>query len=479
MIDYPIYQEIKDCMKENGTLDEELLDRCYNLAYRVHEKQKRKSGEPYIIHPLHVGWILAQLLFSCDVVCAGFLHDVLEDGEGEFVYTKEELANMTNSHIADLVEAVTAIKMDADHRNLSKTELDKASLDKFLREAHANPEAYYVKLADRLHNLSTLESMKPVKQIGKVRETRRLLLPIAEELKAYYFQSRMEDYCFKYDNAKQYRIVEKKYSKVLKENEVSIQNLKEELSNLTSGKLDTQICLSQIFPRYHVYNRNLSKVYYDAVQKTNNLSYLDLSFTKEEIPILNIMLFVNEQVKEKRIHYFFTLYNECLYKKGYFWLEHGRDKKNHLPYVHLKDMYNNTYKFILVTKEEAHSYNVGNLDYLEDKNIPNADEYFKGSIDIYMRNGSKYTFVKGGTVLDCAFEILKEEAVYASYAIVNDIIPVGEASEKESLYQILNTGDNLIIVMGSSPKAEIDWFLHLTTKTAQFMLANYLKSKAE
>ena len=120
------YDNLKKIMKKNDRIiNEELLDRCYNLAKRCHQTQRRASGELYIIHPVSVAKILATLGFETNIIAAALCHDILEDSEGENKVTYKDLIKITNIEVADLVNAVTAIKRDTDNLDLSKKYADR------------------------------------------------------------------------------------------------------------------------------------------------------------------------------------------------------------------------------------------------------------------------------------------------------------------------------------------------------------------
>jgi len=182
-----------------------LIRRAYAFAERAHEGQVRKSGEPYIIHPLNVAHILAELSFEPAVIAAGLLHDVLEDCD----VTREEIRQEFGESVLVLVEGVTKlervekrVKEDtARERNLQEME----SLRKLLM-AMANDDLHviFIKLADRLHNMRTLEYLSPDSQIRMARETLQIFAPLANRLGIWVWKAELEDLSFRYLNPKTY-----------------------------------------------------------------------------------------------------------------------------------------------------------------------------------------------------------------------------------------------------------------------------------
>ncbi|MCD6284851.1 MAG: bifunctional (p)ppGpp synthetase/guanosine-3',5'-bis(diphosphate) 3'-pyrophosphohydrolase [Anaerolineae bacterium] len=175
------------------------------MAEVAHEGQDRKSGEPYIIHPLNVAHILAELNFEPAVIAAGLLHDVLEDSE----ITREEIRRQFGEEILVLVEGVTKLERvekrvqedSARVRNLQEME----SLRKLLMAmANDDVRVIFIKLADRLHNMRTLEYLSPDSQIRMARETLQIFAPLANRLGIWVWKAELEDLSFRYLNAKVY-----------------------------------------------------------------------------------------------------------------------------------------------------------------------------------------------------------------------------------------------------------------------------------
>ena len=182
-----------------------LIRRAYALAESAHRGQDRKSGEPYIIHPLNVAHILAESNFEPAVIAAGLLHDVLEDCD----VTREEIRRQFGEEILVLVEGVTKLERvekrvqveSARERNLQEME----SLRKLLM-AMANDDlrVIFIKLADRLHNMRTLEYLSPDSQLRMARETLQIFAPLASRLGIWVWKAEFEDLSFRYLNHKIY-----------------------------------------------------------------------------------------------------------------------------------------------------------------------------------------------------------------------------------------------------------------------------------
>ena len=171
----------------------ELILRAYAFAYNVHKGVKRKSGEDYIIHPIAVACILAEMKADADTIAAGLLHDVIEDGAN---ITKELIAEEFNPTIALLVDGVTNIKK-IDFNNDKKLANAETSR-KIIESVTKDIRIMIIKLADRLHNMRTMEYQSPEKQLEKSKETLDFYVPLAEHIGEYTFKQELEDLSFLY-----------------------------------------------------------------------------------------------------------------------------------------------------------------------------------------------------------------------------------------------------------------------------------------
>ena len=172
-----LYQElIRSIRKYHPSDDISMVEKAYEIAYNAHKEQKRKSGEPYIIHPLCVAIILADLELDKETIVAGILHDVVEDT----VMTDKELAEVFGDEVALLVDGVT--KLTQISWSTDKVEIQAENLRKMFLAMAKDIRVILIKLADRLHNMRTLQYMTPAKQKEKARETMDIYAPIADRL---------------------------------------------------------------------------------------------------------------------------------------------------------------------------------------------------------------------------------------------------------------------------------------------------------
>src|SRR5881397_3538891 len=171
--------------------DEELLQRAYIFSAREHRGQVRSSGEPYLIHPLNVAYILADMRLDETSIAVGLLHDVLEDT----LTTKEALHETFGDDVAELVDGVTKISRYA---YVSKEEQQAETFRKMLLAMVDDVRVILVKLADRLHNMRTLQYLPPDRRQRIARETMDIYAPLAGRLGMSKIKNELEDLSFQY-----------------------------------------------------------------------------------------------------------------------------------------------------------------------------------------------------------------------------------------------------------------------------------------
>ncbi len=193
---------VKELIKFNPNYDETLLELAYETALKMHKDQKRKSGEPYIIHPMAVGKILAELGMDDHCIAAGLLHDAVEDTE----YTLDDCRRDFGDDIAVMVDGVTKL---TNIEYTSKEDAQAENVRKMFMAMSKDIRVLVIKLADRLHNMRTIEYQTPEKQIEKSKETLEIYAPIASRLGIYKFKFELEDISFRILEPEAYHNIER------------------------------------------------------------------------------------------------------------------------------------------------------------------------------------------------------------------------------------------------------------------------------
>lgn len=194
-------QDLLKKLEEYNPDEIEIVKKAYEYADMLHTGQTRQSGEPYIIHPLNVAYILTEMHADRDTICAGLLHDTLEDTH----ITKEDIAHYFNQDIANLVDGVTKLsKMNFS----SKQAQNFANTRKIITGITEDVRIIIIKLADRLHNMRTLEYKTEFKQKENALETMEIFVPLAYYIGAYRIKSELEDLSLKYLKPDVYKKIE-------------------------------------------------------------------------------------------------------------------------------------------------------------------------------------------------------------------------------------------------------------------------------
>lgn len=212
-----------------------LIARAFRFAYSLHEGQYRASGEPYIAHPVAVAGLLRDLGGSAAVICAGFLHDVVEDTE----VTPEEIEERFGAEVRQLVEGVTKL---SKFNFSSKTEQQAENFRRMFLAMAQDIRVILVKLADRLHNMRTLEHLASTKQKRIAKETMDIFAPLANRLGIGRVKWELEDLSFKYLDAEQYRSIQGHVAEKRADREArleqSVQILRDRLSQIGIEPVD-------------------------------------------------------------------------------------------------------------------------------------------------------------------------------------------------------------------------------------------------
>ena len=226
---------VKKIKQNCVNINMDMVNKAFNLAFEAHKEQKRDSGEPYIIHPIEVATILAELGMDTSTIVAGLLHDVIEDTE----YTYDDIKNLFGEEVANLVSGVTKItKMEYK----SKEEQQADNFRKMLLAMADDIRVIIIKLADRLHNMRTLKYRKKEKQKKTAMETLDIYAPLAHRLGISKIKWELEDLSFRYIHEEEYYNLVKQVAEKRAEREIYIKNIIEEMYNkLEEAGIDSDI----------------------------------------------------------------------------------------------------------------------------------------------------------------------------------------------------------------------------------------------
>ncbi|MCM1158024.1 MAG: bifunctional (p)ppGpp synthetase/guanosine-3',5'-bis(diphosphate) 3'-pyrophosphohydrolase [Bacteroidales bacterium] len=257
-----LYQTlIEKVLEYHPNTDITMIEKAYAIANKAHEGQLRKSGEPYIMHPLCVAIILAELELDKETIVAGILHDVIEDT----VMTNEEIEKEFSAEILLLVDGVT--KLTQLNFSQDKLELQAENLRKMFLAMAKDIRVILIKLADRLHNLRTLQYQTPAKQIEKARETMDIYSPIAHRLGISKIKVELDDLSLQYLEPEKFKELKAGIDERLEERETFIQNIVHDVKECIS-KADIKAEISgrvkhffSIYKKMVNQNKTLDQIY--------------------------------------------------------------------------------------------------------------------------------------------------------------------------------------------------------------------------
>ena len=258
---YRLYEKLKDSVKSLYSEDEvRTIEKAYELAQSSHDGQLRLSGEPYIIHPLQVARILVDMNMDCDSVCAALLHDVVEDTEASY----ETVRDIFGESIADLVDGVTKLGMVSLS---TKEERQAENLRKILIAMNRDIRVIIIKLADRIHNMRTLEFMSDAKRREKALETLEIYAPIAHRLGIRPFKEELEDLAIRFLDPVAYDDIQKSLEISGKSRNVYLEDIKNKIyervtQTVPGAHIEGRIkSVHGIYRKMYMQNKNLDEIY--------------------------------------------------------------------------------------------------------------------------------------------------------------------------------------------------------------------------
>ena len=224
--EYEIFEEY--IIKNNPKADIELIKKAYDFGELHHRGQKRNSGEDYFIHPIAVAKKLSEMKLDDQTICAGLMHDVLEDTD----VTRDQMADVFGEEITFLVDGVTKLK---NLNYTSREEKQAENIRKMVMAMSNDVRVVLIKLSDRLHNMRTLEYMTRKKQIQIADETLEIYVPLAHRLGIYSLKWELEDLCFRYQEPEKYYELAEMVNVKRREREAYINEIIESLSKSLEG----------------------------------------------------------------------------------------------------------------------------------------------------------------------------------------------------------------------------------------------------
>ena len=259
-VNHTIEEVLENAKKSNRRADLKLIRRAYDFAKSKHGDQLRRSGEPYIIHPVQVAYILSTLGLDESTICAALLHDVIEDTD----VTLQDLSKEFSPEIAEMVDGVTKLKQ-IGHASIEENQVE--NYRKMFLAMGKDIRVIIIKLADRLHNMKTLEFLRRDRQIANAKETMELYAPLANRLGIYSLKWELEDLAFKYLYPEEYRELVEGIDKKREERLQFIEKIMDDIrGQLKKQKIEAEVTgrakhLYSIYRKMKRDNKTLDQIY--------------------------------------------------------------------------------------------------------------------------------------------------------------------------------------------------------------------------
>lgn len=460
--------------------DMERIHAAFELAREAHASQKRKTGEPYILHPIAVADIASEeLMLGANPVIACFLHDVVEDTP----YTIEDIRGRFGDDVAFLVKVVT--KKHTHDYELSK-QLD--NYRQLLNSMQYDIRAILVKLADRLHNMRTLASMKPEKQMKIAGETDYFYAPLANRLGLYNIKTELENLSFRFRCPDEYEEISSLIARHVEANKDNLETFRCQIAEkLAAAGIKARVYVDYRRPfslwrkmkKYgddfnHLKYRHFVEVVFDETQTT----------LSEKEMAMKVYCILTDRFKEK--HCSMSNYIDAPKENGYQSIhvkllpDFGRWQEVHISSEAMIrqsqlgcvaernetniQMWIEKFRTVL---HDTISVPKHNEKYMED--IITA--FYNDDIQVFTPKGKKIILPQNATVIDFAYEVHTELGDHAKYARIN--------SRLEPVNTTLRRGDVVEIFTDPSCHPEQDWESFAHTFKARKSIQRYLESVPE
>lgn len=454
----------------------QLVRKAYELAAEAHKGQKRKTGEPYIIHPIAVARIVAEELeLGANPVMAAFLHDVVEDTP----YTIDDIRERFGEDVAFLVGVVTKRKKDKYDKS---KQVD--NYRQILASVQYDVRAILVKLADRLHNMRTLASMSPDKQMKIAGETDYFYAPLANRLGLYHVKTELENLSFHYRCPREYEHIEQMLDELRLTEEKNLKAFISRVMELLEGNgIKARIELRYRMPYSiwrkmhskgcdfnHVDGKHYIRIIYDATdpheEKKQSLciySVLTDYFKERPGSVANYInapkengyqsfhvKLLNDQGGWEEIH----ISSERMVRNSRLGCTAERTEENVKAWLE---------KFKAVLKDVA--YHGSEMDYMDGVTA----SFYNDDIMVFTPHGKGIILPKNATALDFAFEIHSKVGLHACYARINGRLC--------SVSTVLHRGDCVEIGIDNNSLPDEEWLNHVLTYKAKRMLRSHFANK--
>lgn len=450
----------------------ERIRRGYEFAAEAHKTQKRRSGEPYIIHPIAVATILAKELEMTDnTVIAAFLHDVVEDTD----HTIEEIQELFGEDVAKLVDAVTKRKK-ANYEYSKQVD----NYRQILESVHYDVRALLIKLTDRLHNMRTLDSMSAAKQMKIAGETDYFYAPLANRLGLYHIKTELENLSFQYRCPGDYEKLEEQLREEREEEREAIETFIVQIDQILKSEgydVRTEVRYREPYSVWRKMKETNSDINHITGKHYIRIIYKSEPNISDKSMTLRIYSALTDHLKEKpcsvcnyidtpKENGYQSFHVKLLGTKGE-WEEVHISSESMVRNSHLgcaaERSETNLSTWLQKFKDILQEIAQGNQDMKFMEGVTST--FYNDDIMVFTPKGQGVILPKGATALDFAFEIHSKIGERAVYARIN--------RKLHSLRTVLQRGDRVEIGTADDAKPDPEWLNYVSTFRAKKYLRSY------
>lgn len=478
------FEDVKEVYSKyiHNEKDLALIEKAYVFARDKHEGQIRKSGDPYITHCIGVARILAELQVGPQTICVGLLHDTIEDTDT----TKEDIVNLFGEEIATMVEALTKVTRLSDYKNIEFTAENHRKI--FVAMAK-DLRVIIVKLADRLHNMRTLQFQPQAKQDRISRETLDVYVPIAHRLGLYKIQTELEELSLYYIDTKGYEEVEQKIAENDKDAHEALLQIKNDLINILTPTKIPFVISDRVKSVFSIYKKMQSKHYsFDQIYDLMALRII----TDTEQSCYAILGYVHANFKPvpgrfkdyiavPKPNMYQSLHTTIISSSGRVFEVQIRTKKmdeiaeggvaahwrykegsKYDPKVEQQEIENQLHwfkEFVNITNADVDSTTKEYVDTL-------THDIFDANVYVFTPKGNVICLPKGSTPLDFGYRIHSDVGEHVQGAKINGILVPLSTS--------LKTGDIVEVLTNKDAHPNSEWLNIAKTNFAKSKIKKYL-----
>ena len=490
------YADLKEAARKRCANQSELdmVQKAFEFANEAHKGVRRRSGEPYILHPIAVAQIVVSNIgLGYKSICAALLHDVVEDTD----YTVDDIRNIFGDKIASLVEGLTKIKTVLDNEDKAKqNSIQAENFKRILLTLNDDVRVVLIKLADRLHNCRTIEFMPEYKRDKILSETMFIFIPLAHRLGLYEVKSEMEDIWLRYKEPQAFNEISEKINRNINDKEKEIDEFIKPIDKaLRTAGFDFEI-KKRVKTPYSIWHKMITKgITFEQVYDLYAVRIIfnpDAGSTDSERDqcyhvfsiITGIYKYksdrIRDWVKHPKNNGYEALHCTLMSHSG-IWIEVQirTTRMNDIAergiaahWTYKKDGFvdeneNEMDSWISKVKEILVNPDVNALELLDiiHNDLTTTD------IFVFTPKGEQKRIPKGATALDFAYSIHSEIGNKAIAAKVN--------MKLEPLSYVLKTGDQVEIITAETEKPKREWLQFLKTRKAKNIVMDYLKGERQ